>query len=886
MSILNAITQWAVNLSDWESDAVRRLLTKNKLTDEDELELLNMLKNNCGLLTNEAVKMPVSLKKGDIQNVDYKALKLTLKAVNGLKNVNAIKDGSELLFGHRGLNVLYGENGTGKSGYARVLKRACKARDTKERILPNAFKDKTSERAEATFKISINEEKDKEIIWRDEEPFESLLSNISVFDSKSAMVIVDENNEVTYLPYGAFVFEELVALFKKIKKKLEDEKPIINVLDFKEINEHTVAYQFISNISHSTNELELHELTKWSDIDEGELKRLKLEVADAEINDPLKVAQKIRRTKSRLSKLKKEVETVNDNLSKKKVIHFENTVKNYIEAKKACDMVSQQSLSTEPLKGAGETAWQILYKAAKEYSTKEAYPKSDFPELGNESVCVLCMQPLSEETKIRFRRFQTYMENDTNKNLERANSELVNETTNIKNISVPTLDAYSDLLEDIKEKDKELAIILEDWLKGVKKRLEEVRLMLSNKTFTDISISDNNPTDKLDKLISQLELEATVKESSADKEYLKGVKKQLSELEARKAVVNRKESIIKYISDLKLEYKYKICINKINITAITRKGREIISNALTPRLMDELEKELKVLGVGHIQLILKATGKDGETRHRLVLNQSQTTGNVKLSEILSEGEHRVVALAGYLAELKLGEHQCPIVLDDPVSSLDHRYREKIAERLVKESKNRQVLIFTHDIAFLKSLEIYLREEQDVYFHIQTIKRISGVAGQLTKGRPWHAMTNTERIGYLKNELNGFKSQYDKNIETYNDKAAQLFGLLRETWESFIEEVLFNGVIQRHSEAIQTQRLKAVEITNKDYQTLELAMSKCSKWMIGHDKSNALDINRPSPDEIEEELKNIEKISKEIRNRYKTIQKGREELLSPNVPEIG
>ncbi len=48
----------------------------------------------------------------------------------------------------------------------------------------------------------------------------------------------------------------------------------------------------------------------------------------------------------------------------------------------------------------------------------------------------------------------------------------------------------------------------------------------------------------------------------------------------------------------------------------------------------------------------------------------------------------------------------------PVSSLDHINRDRVAERLAIESLKRQVVIFTHDIAFLVLLEEACRETRD------------------------------------------------------------------------------------------------------------------------------------------------------------------------------
>ncbi len=44
-----------------------------------------------------------------------------------------------------------------------------------------------------------------------------------------------------------------------------------------------------------------------------------------------------------------------------------------------------------------------------------------------------------------------------------------------------------------------------------------------------------------------------------------------------------------------------------------------------------------------------------------------------VGKVLSEGEHRCVALAAFLAELSTIDAQSAIVFDDPVSSLDHQF---------------------------------------------------------------------------------------------------------------------------------------------------------------------------------------------------------------------
>ena len=93
----------------------------------------------------------------------------------------------------------------------------------------------------------------------------------------------------------------------------------------------------------------------------------------------------------------------------------------------------------------------------------------------------------------------------------------------------------------------------------------------------------------------------------------------------------------------------------------------------------------------------------GETAHEIVLEGANAPGHVATSEILSEGEARVVAIAGFLAEVRLMVNGNPIVMDDPASSLDHVYTRGIARRLAREAKERQVILFTHNFSSVPTL---------------------------------------------------------------------------------------------------------------------------------------------------------------------------------------
>jgi energy-coupling factor transporter ATP-binding protein EcfA2 len=336
--------------------------------------------------------------------------------------------------------------------------------------------------------------------------------------------------------------------------------------------------------------------------------------------------------------------------------------------------------------------------------------------------------------------------------------------------------------------------------------------------------------------------------------------------------IQRKIEILKYLEQLKLAKKYDNCYAETEFAAITKKGKSIIKEALTPQLKASLGDELKELGLEHLPLKLVASGEEGQTLHKIDLETPQPLKKINLSEILSEGEHCVVALAGFLAELQVADHECPIVLDDPVCSLDHKYMRRIAKRLAKEAEKRQVIIFTHDIAFLLELKDKAAESEKGLFTAQTVCRQDTV-GKCMSGLPWHSMEVKERLEYLRERLNTIKSLHPSNMTDYNRDVAGIYGLLRETWEAFIEEKLLNKTIVRHGGEVQTLRLQCVSVRDEDYKKIHLAMHKCSTFMTGHDRSKALSEDRPSPGDVLEDIndlaqffKVIGRINDEVKNR--------------------
>lgn len=91
-------------------------------------------------------------------------------------------------------------------------------------------------------------------------------------------------------------------------------------------------------------------------------------------------------------------------------------------------------------------------------------------------------------------------------------------------------------------------------------------------------------------------------------------------------------------------------------------------------------------------------------------------------------------------------------------------------------------------------------------------------------------------------------------EDYERRAKEIYGYLREAWERGVEEVLLNQAVERFSPEIHTLRLRNLaNIGEEQITQLEEGMTKCSRWLRGHDDPAPVSDPVPDPDEIEADI---------------------------------
>src|SRR5260370_34588281 len=130
-----AILAWAKKQPAWRQDALRRILTK-AFTQTDEDECLELLKTEHGIVQTKLKFDPLDPKHLPVRSAS--ATNLRLVVLDDIANVNRLAKDAALSLAPDGLTLIYGDNGSGKSGFIRILKKACRARDH-ETILPDIY---------------------------------------------------------------------------------------------------------------------------------------------------------------------------------------------------------------------------------------------------------------------------------------------------------------------------------------------------------------------------------------------------------------------------------------------------------------------------------------------------------------------------------------------------------------------------------------------------------------------------------------------------------------------------------------------------------------------------------------------------------------------------
>lgn len=541
----------------------------------------------------------------------------------------------------------------------------------------------------------------------------------------------------------------------------------------------------------------------------------------------------------------------------------------YHVAQKAANLAAGELFADEPLPDIGSESWRLLWEAARRYSEAHAYPDNSFPFTENYARCVLCQQKLDSEAIARLKRFERFVKDETKRKEQDAKDAYRNALDELTNANVPG-DKISLVVALIRDElnDDNLADSVYNAAVSLKWRL---RAILRKHTSYDKNVqypmTSMWPSEFIKGHSTALLTRITALKTEDESEERKLMQTEFMELADREWLSVIQDDVVAEIERRKKRARLNEILKDTATNRITTKSDEIAQKLVTSALRAQFSEEIEKLGVAGLAIELrKERASYGVPHFRVRLTRSQ---DAPVGEILSEGEHRCVALAAFLAELATIESRSTIVFDDPVSSLDHIHREDVAKRLSLEAKHRQVIVFTHDIVFLFLLEQACR---DINTHVAFRSVFSNYeyTGLVQQHPPMRAQSVEKVIESMQKQFDNEERHYQKgDYNKWEVTVDTLQKRLRWTWERAVEDAI-SPVLKRLSEKVQTKGLaKVTALTIEDCIQMRKAYGRCSSLL--HSSADALNNPLPAPEKIQHELTELHKWITNIKRKQEQIE---------------
>jgi energy-coupling factor transporter ATP-binding protein EcfA2 len=406
MTIGEDIVKWAATRPIWQQRVLQILAEGRSVTDAEVAALVDEL-----LETPDDEGHPTPL---DLAMPPADDAQISLVAVRDCKGVNALVDGEDLAFAKTGLNIIYGDNGSGKSGYARLIKGMVGARHPTE-ILADVFEESPA----SPSALLCYAEDDKEEQQKHPGPPSASVKKMSFYDEHCGDVYLNTKSVLTYRPSALVVLEGLIMVCDRMRDELqsrlsENLRTALNL----GLPPDTTAGQFLESLTAQTTDAQIVAATK-ADTDAATKRAAAAsEVARLETSDSTREKTRLQGLASAANSLTKHLQNIASELDTGALANAAQELQVARTARQAAEIAATDAFN-EALPVGGET-WRALWLAARSYSVAEAYHDQDFPVTHDGAYCPLCQQPLSDQAADRLRRFNRFVTDTTQAEAVRA----------------------------------------------------------------------------------------------------------------------------------------------------------------------------------------------------------------------------------------------------------------------------------------------------------------------------------------------------------------------------------------------------------------------------------------------------------------------------------
>nr|WP_294895054.1 AAA family ATPase [uncultured Pedobacter sp.] len=858
MSIYLDILNWSQGRQLFVQDALRRLITSTALTQTDISDLVELVKKDCG-------DTSISISAIPLDNTHIPAVTITsgnypkLISLKNPVNICALHNQGNLQFSNIGLSVVYGNNGSGKSSYSRILRKLCWSRNPGVDLKKNVFNPSPNQQ-QVDFIVEDNGS-NVGFTWNENNPSNPILNSIFVFDNDCGNIYINNENPTEYKPVGIDVLEKLIITFSSINHELglsiasyNTQKPLLpqNLL----LTSLAQWYGRIENLQRTDIDLQI----QFSQID-SERKQELMNLTTAQ--NPQQNITNLSNRRTRINNYIHQFTQIENFFNEQNINELIANRNTFESVNLAYQIATLELQNVSTLEGFGTNPWRTLWESAKNYAhISNLSDGQNFPSLVSLEKCVFCQQELSEEAQQRLTTFNQFVLNDVSTHLDLINSTIQSKLNTYNSLFVPEIETFIELeqlISDFRDNYDQFSNAILTLKNSVITFLQNGGELNINLQTLSTSIANIIPL--IDAGISQN------KQLLQDRNTLVS---ELNELYAKEFLFNNKPTILQYFDEHKYKTWINLCKSQLSTTAISRKIGELMENQAVNLQHQEFVSHLNFFNrdLASKVLISRTRTSQGSTYQRCGLNGISEA----INSILSEGEQKIIALSNFLAESTIDNRLNTLIFDDPVTSLDMDYRELIANKIVQLSQNRQIIVFTHDLSFLRLLIDTHKSITSNDCTIIGIDKYNEISGIVTDEIPYLAKNVQERINSIRRILAEHDALNLTDSHGRNTKLESSRKRFRMLLERTVEEILSNKTYERFSKNINLKKgtLSSYIVTERS--DIDFLLNLYGKYSIAlHDGGASTISQLPTKTEIEQHIRDYSDWKNNFKSKLDTFK---------------
>lgn len=844
------IREFVCSLPQWGQVLAAVILSGKEVSDSDIGSAYQILLEDLNIFPKtdrEKVNINFGNAKGTyFQDARFKELRNT-EGINALAAKQILKFCNDL-------TIFYGINGAGKSGYTRLLKKGFYSK-SREEILPNVHHNNGHKKPVATFIFDTNNG-ELELNYP-ADIANPVFSQFSVFDGKAVMSHLDQKNALEFRPAGLSFFSAYIEAIKILENKLQED-----IMLRQGVNPFPELFEGNSEVKVLINELsassKLADLKKYLPFTEEDRKnKEKVEKKYDEVIIASKSKEKeiahLETVKKLLTQTKINIEALNKYFSDEALKKISNILNDYVLKEKLAEQDSIDRFDTKLISEIGTPEWKGFIVAASAFAEKQK-GEAVYPQDGDH--CLLCQQPLTEEGKILITKYFAFIKSETEKIAVEAAGQVQQIKSTFEKLFFDLFPEGNILTVWMKDKKAtELSLLVESLFK-----LQSLR----NQIVDDLNNKAIVPRNAMQVEVFVLDnirrvIDETIRSFKDDEQI-----KELAGLLSAKTLYAHREKLQLHIERIESFVDNQIWISKAGKVSWGKRGvteaeKELSGKYFNQKYIDAFSEECKSLN-GGFGVVVNHTGSAGASYRQLTLKGHSP------SAVLSEGEQKVIALADFIAEMRMSEINRGVIFDDPVNSLDDHRKKRIAEHLVNLSMQRQVIVFSHDLVFVSAL-ITFCEDRKMLFASHWIEKRENVPGMIfLDNSPSFEKEYRNSSIPMKHYADAKKEGCPPAQRDYLIQSG--FTALRTCYEVLVINDLFKNVVQRFSERVSIDSLSSVYFDQSIVDELMDSFARCCRFMEGHSHSDKYAYQKPELKDLNNEIGLFDALKKKIKGLKK------------------